>query len=211
MDHSDPSSLLTSARQLGGCTRPACHTSPSGFGSPGAAVGDWDTLVRRVTERYAPWNDKIAALTPLEVATIRGRLVQSVAAVTDMVSPMLTHRDLYLANVLVNEGRFAAILDFELAKGYDPLLDFVKLGHSSSSAIQRASNRSWRLTATTAIHWRKLRSDWRSASRSINSCRCRIGRYFGEEQLLRDSCQRLRDWLHGRLPSWVQRIGVALA
>jgi aminoglycoside phosphotransferase (APT) family kinase protein len=181
------------------------------IGSPGAAVGDWATLVRRITDRYAPWNDKIAALTPLEVAAIRERLVQSVAAVTDVVSPMLTHRDLYLANVLVNEGRFAAILDFELAKGYDPLLDFVKLG---AFIFERHPERIEPFTAAYRHHSDRLaQAEERLALCLALDQFVQVPNWalLGEEQLLRNSCRRLRDWLQGWLPWWTRRIGVVLA
>ena len=98
------------------------------LGMPQAAVQDWYTLIDRNSERAARWNRDIGLLVPAEIAAIRARLQREAAAITAVVTPALTHRDLYLANVLLDEGRFAALLDFELAKGYDPLLDFVKLG-----------------------------------------------------------------------------------
>ncbi|WP_157683408.1 aminoglycoside phosphotransferase family protein [Microlunatus soli] len=50
------------------------------------------------------------------------------AVVSDVVEPSLVHRDLYLDNVLADrDGRFAAIIDFDGAEVWDPVVDFVKL------------------------------------------------------------------------------------
>ncbi|WP_139492183.1 phosphotransferase family protein [Brevibacillus dissolubilis] len=43
------------------------------------------------------------------------------------IRPALTHRDLYFPNFLVTDGQFRALLDFEIAKFYDPLYDLPKL------------------------------------------------------------------------------------
>lgn len=49
-------------------------------------------------------------------------------AVSDVVRPSLVHRDLYLDNVLAHhDGSFAAIIDFDNAEVWDPVVDFVKL------------------------------------------------------------------------------------
>lgn len=34
--------------------------------------------------------------------------------------------DLYLANTVVRDGKYAALLDFEYARAWDPVTDFVK-------------------------------------------------------------------------------------
>lgn len=50
------------------------------------------------------------------------------AAVDDVASPVLCHRDLYLDNVLVDDdGALVALLDFDLVEVWDPLVDFFKL------------------------------------------------------------------------------------
>lgn len=181
------------------------------LGSVEASFGDWAALVRRAAERYAAWNDEVGALTTMEIAAIRERLIRGADEVNATVRPALTHRDLYLANVLTHGGRFAAILDFELAKGYDPLLDFVKLGefvfelHPESfepfmAAYRRCADRQERTEERLALcfaleHFVQV-PNWAQT---------------GDEWLLRGSCQRLRDWLQGSVPWWVGRCGAVIA
>ena len=50
------------------------------------------------------------------------------AEVDGVVRPALCHRDLYLDNVLVDEqGALAALLDFDVAEVWDPLVEQFKL------------------------------------------------------------------------------------
>lgn len=44
--------------------------------------------------------------------------------------PRLVHRDLHLGNVLVEDGRVTALLDFEMVREWDPAYDFVKINSS---------------------------------------------------------------------------------
>ncbi len=179
-------------------------------GAPEAAVGDWAAVVRRAAERYADWNRRVGVLAAPEIGAICDRLAQGAEDVKAVVSPALTHRDLYLANVLVNHGRFAALIDFELAKGYDPLHDFVKLGMfvferwpesvaPFLAAYRRHANYATQVEARLAVcfaleHFIML-PNWVQ---------------FGEEQLARHSRDRLRNWLVGSYPWWIQRVGEAL-
>jgi len=64
----------------------------------------------------------------------RGRIEAAAAAIRSVVRtvsphvcPSLVHRDLYLPNTLVADGRFLCLLDFEHARSSDALADFVKL------------------------------------------------------------------------------------
>jgi aminoglycoside phosphotransferase (APT) family kinase protein len=51
-----------------------------------------------------------------------------VARLSCDIAPALTHRDLYLDNLLASpEGDLRAILDSDLAEVWDPVVDFVKL------------------------------------------------------------------------------------
>ncbi len=45
----------------------------------------------------------------------------------DSVKLAPIHGDLYPPNILINQGRFAGLLDFDHAKLFDPCFDFVKL------------------------------------------------------------------------------------
>ena len=180
------------------------------IGAPEAAVGDWATVVRRAAERYADWNREVGVLAEPEIDAVRDRLALGAEDVAAVVSPALTHKDLYLANVLVNAGRFAALIDFELAKGYDPLHDFVKLGMfvfelwpesvgPFMAGYRRGAGRppevKGRLVVCLALEHFVLLPNWVQ---------------FGEERLVRDSRDRLRNWLVGSYPWWVERIVEAL-
>ncbi len=180
------------------------------IGAPDAAVGDWTAVVRRAAERYAEWNRAAGMLAAPEIAAIRERLIGAAAGVAAEVSPAITHRDLYLANVLINGGRFAALLDFELAKGYDPLLDFVKLGGfvferwpaslkpfmaAYRHGVGRAPRVEERLSVCLALEQFVALPNWVQ---------------LGEERLARDTRDRLRAWLRGSSPWWVTRIVAAL-
>lgn len=180
------------------------------IGAPDAAVGDWTTVVRRAAERYAEWNRAAGMLAAPEIAAIRERLIGAAAGVAAEVSPAITHRDLYLANVLASDGRFAALLDFELAKGYDPLLDFVKLGGfvferwpaslkpfmaAYRHGVGRAPRVEERLSVCLALEQFVALPNWVQ---------------LGEERLARDTRDRLRAWLRGSSPWWVTRIVAAL-
>lgn len=180
------------------------------IGAPESAVDDWATVVRRVAERYAAWNREVGVLAAPEIEAIRDRLIRDAAAVSPVVSPALTHRDLYLANVLVRDGRLAALLDFELAKGYDPLQDFMKLGAwvfeswpesiepfmaAYRQGVSRIPRAEQRLAVCLALGHFVSVPNWVQ---------------FGAEQLTRDSRDWLRDWLRGSYPWWVRRIVAAL-
>ncbi len=180
------------------------------IGAPEAAVGDWAAVVRRAAERYAAWNREVGVLAAPEIDAIRDRLTRAAVDIAAEVSPALTHKDLYLANVLVNDGRLTALIDFELAKGYDPLLDFVKLGmfvferwpesvDHFMAAYRRGADHPPKAEARLAVclaleHFVQL-PNWVQ---------------FGEERLARDSRDRLRAWLTGSYPWWVQSVGAAL-
>lgn len=181
------------------------------IGSPESAVANWATLVQRTADRYAACNKQIGALTSTEIAAIHARIIAGSAAVSDHVGPALTHRDLYLANVLLDAGRFAALIDFELAKGYDPLLDFIKLGMfvfahypdglqpfmrayraKSEPPILAAE----RLAVCFALEQFVQVPNWAQTNQA---------------ELLRYSCGRLRDWLEGTDPWWLREIAASLA
>lgn len=112
--------------------------------------------------------------------------------------------------MLVGDGRLAALIDFELAKGYDPLLDFVKLGmfvferwpesfDPFMAAYRRAADHApragERLVVCLALEHFVLLPNWVT---------------FGEERLAHASRDRLRSWLAGPYPWWMRRIGAEL-
>lgn len=180
------------------------------IGSPEATVGDWATVIHRAADRYSAWNRRVGVLESAEIDAIRARLIREAETITAEVRPTLTHRDLYLANVLVNNGRFAALLDFEVAKGHDPLVDFIKLGTHIFESWPESFD-------PFMAAYRRQNARLPHATERLQLCLA-LDQFvsvpnwvhYRAEQLLRDSCQRLRDWLTGIYPWWIERIGAAL-
>ena len=180
------------------------------LGEPGADTADWATVVRRTAEQAATRNREIGTLPAAEVASIGERLIRDALDVSPVVTPALTHRDLYLPNVLVETGRFKALLDFELAKGWDPLFDFVKLGmwvfehwpggiaaflaayRCHTSRIPRAEER---LALCLGLENFVALWNWQSA---------------GEEHLATAARGRLRDWRARSYPAWLGTVAATL-
>jgi aminoglycoside phosphotransferase (APT) family kinase protein len=66
-------------------------------------------------------------LAPGEFAYIAAIVRETVAAVSAVVTPSLTHRDLYFDNLLVRpDGHLVAVLDWDGAEAWDPAIDLVK-------------------------------------------------------------------------------------
>jgi aminoglycoside phosphotransferase (APT) family kinase protein len=63
-----------------------------------------------------------------EMAQLARRVEDLSRAVSPAVHPVLTHRDLYLDNLLVDpDGTLCSVLDWDCAEAWDPAVDFVKL------------------------------------------------------------------------------------
>lgn len=181
------------------------------IGTAEGVTDDWVVAVSNTADRYAAWNDRLRTLGAAELATIHARLIHDGGVVAPVVRPRLTHRDLYLANVLIDAGRFAALLDFELAKGKDPLIDFVKLGmlvfepwpesvepllttyRRVVGAVLQAADR---LKLCHALEHLTMLPNWQQ---------------MGETRLADYSRHQLRDWLAGRYPAWLTRCAEILA
>ena len=180
------------------------------LGEPGADTTDWTTVVRRTAEQAAARNRALGTLLAAEVASIAERLIRDASAVAPVVTPALTHRDLYLPNVLVETGRFKALLDFELAKGWDPVFDFVKLGmwvferwpggiaafltayRCHTGRVPQAEER---LALCLGLENFVALWNWQSV---------------GEEYLATAARGRLRDWRARSYPAWLGTVALML-
>ncbi|WP_428967089.1 phosphotransferase family protein [Micromonospora fluostatini] len=106
----------------------------------GVDLGDWLRRLHAVQHRRGCWpltarrryTDKLRRC--LERGIIDTDLAETVrrrwtadGAVLDDVTPTLIHRDLQPGNIVVRDGRLAAVIDFEHARIADPLYDLVKL------------------------------------------------------------------------------------
>ncbi|HEY8642846.1 MAG TPA: aminoglycoside phosphotransferase family protein [Candidatus Dormibacteraeota bacterium] len=85
---------------------------------PATATDSWARAV-------ATW--LATAATDPEVGAGVARVTYLAFGVAPSIEPALAHLDLYLPNTLVLRGGFAGLLDFEHAKLWDPVHDFVKL------------------------------------------------------------------------------------
>ena len=54
------------------------------------------------------------------------RILKQAEEVSPFVSPVLVHDDIYLSNLLIDATGFAGIVDFEQARSWEPVSDFVK-------------------------------------------------------------------------------------
>jgi aminoglycoside phosphotransferase (APT) family kinase protein len=69
----------------------------------------------------------VEAFAPGEFADIAAIVRETAAAVSPVVVPALTHRDLFFDNLLVRaDGHLVAVLDWDAAEAWDPAIDLVK-------------------------------------------------------------------------------------
>lgn len=66
-------------------------------------------------------------LTDHELAAVQRRILSAVDACASDITPRIVHRDLHLGNILIDDHRFAALLDFEMVREWDFVFDFIKL------------------------------------------------------------------------------------
>jgi aminoglycoside phosphotransferase (APT) family kinase protein len=110
----------------------ALHAAPVGTFADGAAPGarafpTWEALVvsrvGALEERYAG----VGLAVDGAVAAAAAVVADLAARVSPDVGPALTHRDVYLDNVVVDPQGRPVLIDFEHAKPWDPLADLAKL------------------------------------------------------------------------------------
>jgi len=86
-----------------------------------------------------------AVFTKRELRAATEGLDQLAGRVSPVVTPSLTHRDLYLENLLAGEGGTVhALLDWDTAEAWDPMVDLVKLRWQVFSRYVGASQAFWR-------------------------------------------------------------------
>lgn len=91
---------------------------------------------------FARWEEYLAYRVPQIIGRVEAagglpgldhralfdRVLALAEEVSPVVEPRLTHRDLYLDNILAGpDGRVVAVIDFDIAEAWDPLADLVKL------------------------------------------------------------------------------------
>ena len=99
-------------------------SAPDFTGYPGAS---WAQVAAARAAQLAARHAEAGLLPAAHVTRARQRVEREAAAVSGLVTPALTHLDLHLPNVLTRRRHFAALLDFEHARWWDPAADLVKL------------------------------------------------------------------------------------
>jgi aminoglycoside phosphotransferase (APT) family kinase protein len=105
--------------------KPTCFSSS--ISEPRRCHATWRDLVEERLALLVPLNRDARMLSDRVLDEATAQIVSGAARSSDLVRPALSHGDLHTPNTLVNSGRFVAILDFEHAKFWDAVFDFVKL------------------------------------------------------------------------------------
>lgn len=87
----------------------------------------WTAVVESRLERLKNSHRQAGLLPHHRVQSAGEAILSAARAASPRIRPSLVHRDLYLPNTLVAAGRFRCLLDFEHARSWDALADFVKL------------------------------------------------------------------------------------
>ncbi|MDF2606601.1 MAG: hypothetical protein K0S34_796 [Bacillales bacterium] len=62
-----------------------------------------------------------------EIDFVYNKCLKLLEETESTIIPAYTHRDLYLNNFIIKDRKFKCLIDFEGARFYDPVIDFVKL------------------------------------------------------------------------------------
>lgn len=145
-------------------------------------------------------------LPAARVTAARRAIEYDAARIDGMVKPAFTHLDLHLPNVIVRQHRFAALLDFEHARWWDPAADLVKLDMWVFTRYPQARSPFWdgytaaggclpsvraRLRVCRGLEWLSGLLYWRQV---------------GDRVMYADYESRLTAWLAGNLGGWVDAV-----
>jgi len=90
-------------------------------------VPSWSDGLRQYVAKYARRISHAGLLPPAILEAVVARLEDGLASLSPDLPPTLTHWDLWLPNVLVDDGECVGLIDWESAAFSDPLADFVRL------------------------------------------------------------------------------------
>lgn len=126
-----PTSIDTFFESLGRAVAVLHTTRCDGFasrvgGSP--SFPTWAEYVAYRAPQIAERGRSCTLFTGTELTDVLDEAVNLAQQVSRVVEPRLTHRDLYLDNILAHvDGQVSALLDLDIAEPWDPVADFVKL------------------------------------------------------------------------------------
>lgn len=131
--HSLSTGSMASALHSAGAALADLHRVPvPTFGDPVTGVrtgpGSWGEVISGRVEllRRAYGEEGMDDATASVVSAGFELLVRLGSEVSHAVRPAVAHLDVYLPNILVDGGRFRALLDLEHLRWVDPAMDFVK-------------------------------------------------------------------------------------
>jgi aminoglycoside phosphotransferase (APT) family kinase protein len=168
--------------------------APDFSGYPGAS---WAQVVTSRAAQLAARHAAVGLLPARQVTSARQAVEREAARLSALVVPALTHLDLHLPNVLTRHRRFAALLDFEHARWWDPAADLVKLDMWVFSQHPQARAPFWDGYAAAGGHLPSAASrlrvcqglEWLSGLLYWNQ--------VGDPTMYADYEQRLAAWLEG--------------
>jgi aminoglycoside phosphotransferase (APT) family kinase protein len=173
--------------------RPPCFSTS--ISEPSRCHTTWSAVVEERLETMTALNRDARVLPQQRLDEASEQILSGAKKVSPLVSPGLIHNDLYATNTLLDGGRFIAILDFEHAKAWDPVHDFVKL-------------RMWTFERYEASEVAFL-DGYRSTAPIAESFEARLGvclglellagfpywKRHGEDAMLEDYLRRFDSWL----------------
>lgn len=196
-----PGTVMTEAMRAAGGAVAGLHQVPVGaFGDPvtglGAGPGTWSAVIAGRVESLRRFYRESAAVPDVAVPAglvLLGGLADDVSPV---VRPAVSHLDLYLPNILLDDGGwFRALLDLEHVRRVDPVMDFVKPAMwmlAGRPAWAEAFEDGYREVAGWPERWQE-----RLAVATGLELLTGVGYWAqaGDHQMRDDYLRRLRDWV----------------
>lgn len=90
-------------------------------------LASWHAGLYDYLTEHASGMRQLHLLPPATLEMLVDHLGQAITGLSPTIRPALTHWDLWLANTVVDAGRFVGVIDWDSAAFSDPVADFVRL------------------------------------------------------------------------------------
>jgi Ser/Thr protein kinase RdoA (MazF antagonist) len=128
LDSSSDEALMGCVQELGAALAKLHGIAGTAFRTrvlDGREHGEWKDFLHTQLEKELR---EASELLDVEFSNrLKAAMAQGIESLPHIWPPSLVHRDLHPRNVLVNQGEFVCLLDFEIAWFADPLWDFARL------------------------------------------------------------------------------------
>jgi aminoglycoside phosphotransferase (APT) family kinase protein len=158
----------------------------------------WGSLVQSRAERLRDHHLNAGLVPRKSIDRAHEVLLATVQTVGSALRPALVHRDLYLPNTLVEAGRFRCLLDFEHARSWDAVSDFVKLRMWVFDAVAGSAAAFWSGYGANPLTTPDGHLRYHVALGLELLSGLVYWRKTGDLQMFSDYDRRLRDWLTTR-------------